>query len=158
MRSEVSGRWAAVFIPYREIHDANHYVSVIKDLTFPEVAAMPYAKTAAGHQDLFLSFRMRDRSMYCARPREITEEIGLVFVIWDTTARDTFSSAIVNATFNCEIEISGGCVPHIIFGPKHRVAFLPEKFKLRSITSGDEVRVHEENTVRLETYSDDDII
>lgn len=37
------GKWAAVFIPYRELHDDSHFTKVLQKLTFTEVAAMPYA-------------------------------------------------------------------------------------------------------------------
>lgn len=143
--SEHSGRWAAVFIPYRETHDAKHYKEVIKDLTFAEVSAMPHAKTSTANKNITLQYRMRDVTSYCARPRELIEEIGLVYIIWDTSSREDYSSAITNSSFNCEIEVDGGCSPHIIFGPQHRITYAESDLKIRSITKGDSVRVHHED-------------
>lgn len=45
------GKWAAVFIPFRELHDDSHYKTLLS-MTFAEVAAMPYAKTANTFTDL----------------------------------------------------------------------------------------------------------
>lgn len=142
--SERSGKWAAVFIPYREFHDSTHYVSKIKDMTFTELAAMPYARVGEAHQDLIINYVMRNKNDYCARPREISEEIGICLVIWDNACRNSsvIETAFENAEFNCEIDIIGGCVPHIIFGPKHRVKYSAEKFKVRSVTTGEYVREH----------------
>lgn len=144
--SEHSGRWAAVFIPYREVHDASHYKKLM-NITYPELCAMPYSKSGAATTDLIITYRMRDKTNYCARPREITEEIGLLTVVWDSTARDgqLVTKAFTNNDFNCEIEIVGGCRPHVIFGPQHRNTYNETQFALRSITSGKEVRLHHEN-------------
>lgn len=161
--SEHSGRWAVVFIPYRETHDATHYTKKLADVTFSELCAMPYSKSASASTDIQIKYRMRDKTSYCARPREITEEIGIVLIIWDTSARDEtlLKSPLNNIDFNCEMEISGGCKPHVIFGPSHRNNFAPEKFQLRSITKADSVRVHfDDETIRFYKYSDftDDFI
>lgn len=144
--SEHSGRWAAVFIPYREVHDAAHYKSLM-NLKFAEVCAMPYSKSGPSASDIIITFRMRDKTSYCARPREITEEIGLLTVVWDSTARDEqlLLTPFTNNDFNCEIEVSGGCRPHVIFGPQHRNNYSEDDFKLRSITTGKSVRLHHED-------------
>lgn len=153
--SEFSGRWAAVFIPYREEHDSTHYEKILADLSFTETVAMPYAQSDTADKDLVISYRMRDRSAYCARPREITEEIGIIYVIWDIGSRDSFTDKLTNSSFNCEIELQGGCIPHEIFGPGHRVQFASDKFKIRSVTTGELARVHyPDGTVRHLRLSD----
>lgn len=143
-RSEFSGRWAAVLIPYREGTDKTSYQSILKDLTFAQTVAMPYARSATADRDMSLCFRMRDKTNFCARPRQLTDEIAVVYVIWDTAARDSFVDKLTNSSFNCEIELHGGCIPHEIFGPQHRVDFDSDAFKIRSITDGSTVRVHDE--------------
>jgi hypothetical protein len=140
--SEHSGRWAAVIIPYREEHDSKHYVTILKDLTFSETAAMPHAKTASADKDITLTFKMRDRTSYCARPREISEEIAVVYVIWDVSSRDNLNTKVTDSMFSCEIEMRGGCIPHTIFGPSHRVSYTSDTFAMRSITTGQTVREH----------------
>lgn len=154
--SERSGKWAAVFIPYRETHDKTHYEQKIQDMTFPELAAMPYAKVGEAHQDLVISYYMRNRADYCARPREINEEIGICLVIWDNTSRNSsvITSAFENAEFNCEVDIIGGCVPHIIFGPQHRVKYQPSDFRIRSVTAGSSVRIHRGRVVERMSLED----
>lgn len=141
--SERSGRWAAVFIPYRETHDASHYVNVLKDMTFAEVAAMPHSKVSDARHDIVLSYKMTDRVMYCAQPREISEEIGIVFVIWDTGSRADYATDITSSTFSCEVELEGGCRPHVIFGPQHRIDYPASAFNFQAKTKGDEVRIHD---------------
>lgn len=143
--AEKSGRWAAVYIPYIELHDADHYTKVIKDLTYAEVVSMPHSKSGTANKDLHIMYRMNDKTAYCARPREITEDIGLLYIIWDTSSSDSFANAPVNSVFNCEIEVQGGCVPHVIFGPTHRTEYALEKFKLHAITQGDSARYHHED-------------
>lgn len=76
-----SGRWGAAFLPYRELHDATHYKNNIKNLTFKELATMPHSRVASGLQNITISFPVRDRTAYYARPRELNEEVGLVFII-----------------------------------------------------------------------------
>lgn len=148
--SEHSGRWAAVFIPYRELHDKTHYQSLMANMSFTDIAAMPYAKVAIGDQDIFLMYRMKDRTAYCARPREVDEEIGIVFIAWDNSSRNAtvITSALENSDFNCEIEMNGGCVPHVIFGPNHRVLRSVSDFEVRSVTQA-EVRLHKQGRVEL---------
>ncbi|KAF5292488.1 hypothetical protein FQA39_LY14035 [Lamprigera yunnana] len=88
---ERSGRWAAVFIPYREPHDANHYTTKLKDLTFAELVSMPAAVSGPCLKQLVINYRMRDLTDYCSRPRELAEEIGVVMIIWDCGNRDNFT-------------------------------------------------------------------
>lgn len=145
--SEFSGRWAAVLIPYREGTDKSNYANILKDLTFSETVAMPYARSATADKDISISFRMRDKTNFCARPRRLTDEIAIVYIIWDTSSRDSFTEKLTNSSFNCEIEIHGGCIPHEIFGPQHRVDFKVDDFKIRSVTDGSQVRVHENGVV-----------
>lgn len=133
---ERSGRWAAVFIPYREEHDRSHYSKILSALSYSEVAAMPYAVSGSCLNPLRISFRMRDPSDFCARPRELSEKVGVVMVIWDTGSRSDFKSKPDNISFNCEIEVSGGCVPHILFRPTHRALYDANVFKIRQITTG----------------------
>lgn len=150
--SERSGRWAAVFVPYREPHDTERMPKSLQALSFEELSSMPHAVVAPASRDLFLSYRMRNRGDYCARPREINEHIAAVAIIWDAScvkSADPFS----NASFNCEIEVSGGMQPHVIFGPSHRTTFAATDFNLKPITEGDKVRVYTENGA----YSDVDL-
>lgn len=137
--SEKSGRWAAVFIPFVELHDAKHYTTALKDFTFREVAAMPYARTATASQDLRLTYKMRDKSAYCSRPRELNEALGLFHVIWDVNPETTELSA---TAFSCELEIAAGCRPHVIFGPTHRISFSADTFKVKALTDGTLTRCH----------------
>ncbi|KAF5271924.1 hypothetical protein FQA39_LY07941 [Lamprigera yunnana] len=88
---ERSDRWAAVFIPYREPHDANHYTTKLKDLTFAELVSMPAAVSGLCLKQLVINYRMRDLTDYCSRPRELAEEIGVVMIIWDCGNRDNFT-------------------------------------------------------------------
>lgn len=135
--SERSGRWAAVFIPFREIHDDSHYRTILTSgTTFEEVSTMPYARVSDARSDLFINFNMRDKTMYCARPRELTESLGLILICWDTGSRDDFSGMLTNTMFNCEIELEAGCLPHPIFGPAHRVDYVPKDIDILSITDG----------------------
>lgn len=137
--SSYAGKWAAVFIPFRENHDHKHYEQVIEKLTFDEIASMPYAVSGPTFSDLKFSYKMRDRTAYCARPRELNEAIGLVAVAWDNAARDTNTSAPTNASFNCEMEIRAGFQPHVIFGPQHRVTYDGTVFEPICLTKGDKV-------------------
>lgn len=105
--SEHSGRWAAVFIPYIEEHDAFHYTKVLAELTLAEVAAMPYAQSSTANRTLNLTYRMRDSSAYCARSREMDESIGVCFFIWDSYDRDDLQPKPASSTFSCEIDASG---------------------------------------------------
>lgn len=82
---------------------------------------MPYAKVALGSEDISINFRMRDRTSYCARPRKISEEIAVMYIVWDVSSRDSLKDTPQNSTFCCEIEMRGGCIPHTIFGPQHRI-------------------------------------
>lgn len=140
-QSEKSGKWAVVFIPYREEHDDKNLPKQLADMTFAEVAAMPYAKTGRASQDLTITYRMRDKSAYCARPRELAEPLGIVYTIWDTSSRLSYKEPMTNTDFNCEMEISAGCIPHIIFGPQHRVNYNSDVFDVKQINSEVE-RVH----------------
>lgn len=149
-----TGRWAAVYIPYREVHDSKHYESV-KDFTFNEVCAMPHSKSGPVTSPLTFNYRMRDKTDYCARPREITEEIGLFLVIWDSNSANP-TAAFDNSSFNCEVEISGRCTPHVIFGPAHRVNFLETDLDIKARTKGDSVRIHHEcGRVELKSLTGD---
>jgi len=144
--SERSGRWAAVLIPYIEAHDASHYAAKMKDLTFIEVAAMPHSRVNTADKDIRLSYRMRDKVAYCARPREIAEEIACVFIIWDTCdgskmVNPNGSANIQPSQFKCDISITGLCRPHVIFGPKHRVTYDDTTFDINKKTVGG-VRLH----------------
>lgn len=134
---ERSGRWCAVFIPYREIHDDKHYPDAIKEMTFLEASAMPYAKVSDARHDITVYFRMKDRTMYCAQPRELSEPIGVVLVFWDVGSRNNYNTEPANSSFNCELELNSLCLPHAIFGPQHRVEYKPDVFKIPNLTSGD---------------------
>lgn len=145
--AERAGRWAAVFIPFREMHDPTHYEKVLKNgVTFEEVSSMPYARVSDARVDLNINFAMRDKTMYCARPRELTEGLGVVIVCWDTGSRDDFSKHVTNSMFNCEIELEAGCIPHPIFGPRHRVTFVAKEIDISSITDGTSVLVNNLDT------------
>lgn len=150
-QSELSGRWAAVFIPYREEHDGKHYAEIVNKLTYFEVATMPHSVSGQGLSTLRIHFEMRDPTMYCSRPRELSEAIGLVTVVWDTSSTDTLRSMPVNSMFCCEIDVNGGCQSHPIFGPSHRVDYDEKVFKIRSLTNGEVERVHHpDGSVRFE--------
>lgn len=156
---ERSGRWAAVFIPYREEHDKNHYSVALSKLSYAEVAAMPYSVSGNCLKPLKLTYRMRNSAVYCARPRELKEEIGVVMIIWDTASRSVFSNKPDNTSFNCEIEVTGGCVPHIILGPNHPVSYDEATFQIRQLTDGKVTRIHrEDGTVEFFRHSEDDYV
>lgn len=152
--SEHAGRWAVVFIPYREEHDDKNYIKVLQNLTFPETASMPHARIASATEDIRISFRMKDRTAYCARPRELTEAIGVVYIIWDNLrGTDTENqSAFTNTNFNCEIDITAGASPHVIFGPQHRVAFQATDFDIPAITNGKQIRAHTPTGIEMRDY------
>lgn len=131
-----AGKWAAVFIPFLEMHDDSHYSTVITSLTFDEISAMPHAVVGPTFTDLRIMYRMRDRTAYCARPRELKESIGLVVVAWDNQARDSPDAKPLNSQFNCEFELTAGFQPHVIFGPQHRVEHAEKVFKPICLTDG----------------------
>lgn len=150
--AERAGRWSAVLIPFREVHDDKHYGDVIKRLTFEEASVMPYAKVADARRDITLFFRMRDRTMYCARPRELNEPIAVVVVFWDVGSRDNIMEAPTNSAFNCELEFTAMSLPHVTFGPQHRIAYKDDVFKVPCLTTGDDVLVIDKDNdeIRLE--------
>lgn len=139
------GKWAAVFIPYIEAHDNEHYKEKIANLTFMEVASMPYAKTGLTSKPLQINYRMRDKTAYCARPRELNEAIGLVIVAWDNLTRDDPTAKPTNSLFNCELELRSGTKPHVIFGPQHRVTYEASVFEPISLTDGSETLTIDEH-------------
>lgn len=143
---ERAGKWAAVLVPYRENHDAAHYTEALKTLTFQQLASMPHARSATANRNLIISYTMRDRTNYCARPRELGEEIAVLFVAWDNSARDDtgLKTNFTNSSFNCEIELTGRCSPHPVFGAHHRVEYPATTFNIVAKTKGDTVRVEEE--------------
>lgn len=153
--SERSGRWAVVFIPYREIHDDTNIPATLRKLTFQQVCAMPHARTAPANVALKIHFKMRDRTMYCARPRELSEPIGICAVFWDTSRdKDLMKESFDNSTFSCEINMYAGCLPHVIFGPDHRKNYPPSTFKIPTLTNG-EARIHlEDGTMLFARYKD----
>lgn len=120
------GKWAAVFIPFLEPHDSDHYKKAVDDMSFAEIAAMPHATVGPVFQDLKINYRMRDKTAYCARPRELSEYIGMMIVTWDSGARDGYTEKPANSQFNCEITLRAGFVPHVIFGPQHRQKYEAE--------------------------------
>lgn len=133
---EYVGKWAAVYIPYLEAHDDKHYKDKIADLSFAEVAAMPYAKTGLSKQPLRINYRMRDKSAYCSRPRQLSDAIGVVIIVWDNLTRDHPTEKPINSQFNCEIELRSGTQPHVIFGPQHRVSYASSVFEPIRLTDG----------------------
>lgn len=134
--SSYVGKWTAVFIPFIENHDDSHYSDLIDKLTFDEIAAMPNAVSGPTFNDLRLMYRFKDRTAYCARPRELSEAIGLLIVAWDNQARDSPSDKPVNSQFNCEFELTAGFLPHVIFGPQHRVDYPASTFRPICLTDG----------------------
>lgn len=153
--SERAGKWAAVMIPYREEHDKSHYNDVLSTLTFDDVVAMPTSCSGLTTQPLSLRHQMRDKSAYCARPRELTEEIAILFAIWQEPSHIKSSDNFTRSDFNCEVESLVGCKPHVLFGPRHRVPFTDNDFKLRSLTNGMTIRVHEGQDVTFQSYHGD---
>lgn len=152
--SEHSGRWSAVFIPYREQHDPTNIKKNLADMTYHEVASMPHSITNEASKDIELYFKMRNNSDYCSRPRELGEPFGVVLVIWDTSlSGDLIKTAITNSTFNCEIGMEGGVSPNVIFGPSHRTSYAPSTFEVKQVTAGDTVRVEEDGSIRFEDFS-----
>lgn len=146
---ERSGRWAAVFIPFRELHDKDHYTKVLENFTYSEVASMPYARSASSGQPINIHYKMRSLADYCARPRELGEEIGVLFMVWDHPGRgkDQISTAFTNTEFSCDIEFSAGLVPHVIFGSQHRIVYEPSVFDVKCLTNGKVSRVHDGDLV-----------
>lgn len=138
--SERLGRWCAVFIPYLEIHDSKHYVTKLASMSYEDVVAMPHAKMAPAYQDIILNYRMNDRTAYCARPRELSEEIGIVVIMWNALALDKYEQEFQPSTFECEVEVIGGVKPHVIFGPKHRTDYPEKTFNVVSKT-GDSCQI-----------------
>lgn len=146
-----AGKWTAVFIPFLELHDNGHYTKMIENLNFDEIASMPYARTGPTYSDLRISYRMRDKTAYCARPRELTEPIGVLIVAWDIGAQDNMTSKPANSDFNCEVELYAGFMPHVIFGPQHRVTYDGNTFDPIALTDGKKVMVtHEDGRRYLE--------
>lgn len=145
--NERGGRWAAVFIPFREMHDSKHYTEVLTNgVTFEEVSSMPYSRVSDARKDILIKFVMRDKTMYCARPRELSESLGIVIVVWDTGSRDSFEKETTNSMFNCEFELEAGCLPHPIFGPSHRVNYIKSDIDIKSITDGKQtLTIHRDN-------------
>lgn len=141
-RSEHSGKWAAVLIPYREEHDSKHY-ETLQSLTFDEMCSMPHAVNSTADKDLVLSYKMRNKIEYCARPREITEPIAVVMIQWDQRVRPDLTKQPTASDFTCEIEVKGGCVPHVLFGPRHRSSYDDKDFNIKAITKGI-ARVHDQ--------------
>lgn len=126
--SERQGKWAAVFIPYKELHDAKSYQTVQK-MDFTEVSAMPYAVSNLANKNLFLTYKFRNPYDYCSRPRELNEAIGLIFIVWDASSRNDNTSDLDGGLFGCEIEIYGTCKPYPIFSSIHRVAYESKVFE-----------------------------
>lgn len=133
------GKWAAVYIPYRELHDAGKYSETVKNLTFAELCQMPNARSGNCSQDLVINFRARDRSDYCARARELTEPIGILTVAWENYDRTEteYEKAFDNTDFSCEFEISGTVDPLVVFGPSHRSKFASSTFEPKPVTTSD---------------------
>lgn len=151
-RSERAGRWAAVIVPYREPHDSKHYVSKIKDLTFDEICSMPKSVSRRADQPIILTYVMSDKTAYCARPRELTEDIAVVLVVWDQPGRARPESGYTNTEFNCEIELKASILSHPIFGPTHRTVFTNSTFELTTFTKG-LTRIHHPNgSITREPY------
>lgn len=140
--AERAGQWAAVFVPFRESHDASHYKTVLSSLTFTEVAAMPMARRGPSSRALVIKYNFPDPVAYCAQPRELTEAIGFVYIIWETESRAIFTDAPLNSQFNCEIDATGRFRPYPIFGPQHRVDFDAKDFKITRVTDGLHTRHH----------------
>lgn len=131
---ERNGRWAAVFIPYREPKDVIHIPKQLKSMEFSEVASMPYAKVSPAHRPITLSYWMRNRSDYCARPRDLDSTIGALLVFWDTTRSSSMSkTAPTNDEFSCEIKCDAVISPHVIFGPQHRITYPDDDFKVKNV-------------------------
>lgn len=152
--SEHSGRWTAVFIPYREQHDPSHIKDNLKKMTYHEVSAMPHSVTNEASKDISLYFKMRNNSDYCSRPRELGEPFGVVLIIWDTSlSKDLITSPISNSTFNCEIAMEGGISPNVIFGPTHRTNYDSSVFTVKQITDGATVRVEGSGPPQFEEFS-----
>lgn len=84
---------------------------------------------------------MRDKTAYCARPRELSEPIGVVLIVWENSAQDSdvIGNRPVNSQFNCEVELSAGFLPHAIFGPQHRIDHDASVFRPIPLTEGDKV-------------------
>lgn len=132
--SERQGKWAAVFIPYRELHDSTHYTTISK-LDFVDVAAMPHAVTHTANRPIQINFKFRNQSEYCSRPRELKEAIGLLYIVWDSSSRANPTEGIDGGLFGCEIELVGECQPYTIFGATHRVKFNPKVFEPPALNS-----------------------
>lgn len=114
------GKWAAVYIPFREEHDTNKYDNTLKTMIYPELCAMPNARSGNCNQDLVISYRARNQSDYCNRARELHEPVGILTFIWENYDRDDYSKDFQNSDFSCEFEISGEVAPMITLGSNHR--------------------------------------
>lgn len=130
------GKWAAVYVPYREEHDAEKYSKNLKTLTYGEICQMPYARSGNCSQDLVLNFRNRNLADYCSRARELSEAIGALVVVWENYDRNEsdYKTAFTNTDFSCEFELSGIVEPLVVYGPAHRSEYAKEVFQPKKIT------------------------
>lgn len=130
------GKWAAVYVPYREEHDAEKYSGELKTLSYSQICQMPYARSGNCSQDLVLSFRNRNIADYCSRARELSEAIGALVVVWENYDRNEadYKTAFTNTDFSCEFELSGVVEPLVVYGPNHRTSFAKEVFQPKKIT------------------------
>lgn len=153
------GRWAAVIIPFREIHDADHYKVITDKLSFEEVAAMPFSQVRSAREDLVLMYRMRGAADYCARPRELTESVALLYIVWDDSARpaNSMKETFTGSDFSCNVELAAGMQPHVLFGPRRRVTYPSDTFNVKCLTLGDKVRLHHpDGRVEFQSIYDDE--
>lgn len=134
-----AGKWAAVYIPYRELHDAGKYSDELLKTTYSEMCQMPNAKSGNCNQDLVVNYRPRDKSDYCARARELDETIGILAVAWECYDRleEDYAKAFDNTEFSCEFEISGTIDPLVTFGPKHRKEYSASVFEPKPVTKSE---------------------
>lgn len=142
--SSHGGQWGAVFVPYRELHDEGKYVEQLKSTSFSELSQMPHARVRPASMDINIRFPMKDKTLYCARPRELDEGIGVLLVIWDSAQTPT-NEKPTSADFTCEVTLEAGVQHHTVFGPTHRQNFEPSVFALKQHTS--EVQVHHKGNV-----------
>lgn len=142
--SSQGGQWGAVFVPFREMHDEGKYITQLKSTSFSELSQMPHSRVRPATMDIQIRFPMRDRTLYCARPRELHEGIGVLLVIWDSAQAPT-NEQPTSADFTCEVTLESGVQHHTVFGPTHRQNYDPKIFTLKQNTT--DVQVHHNGTV-----------
>lgn len=130
------GKWAAVYIPFREEHDNNKYDKKLTQLSYSQLCELPFAKSGNCNQDLVLTWKGRDRSDYCNRARELNEPIGIIAIVWSCCDRNDseYKNAFTNTDFSCDLSLSGTVHPMITLGAQSREIYPTSSFEPFNVT------------------------